>query len=165
MSPRRLLIAPALVALALAGCGPQGPSLSGSLSQFFPLTFTSHEVINADGAFQITYFNQTATEIDVVAQVTIDTSGFNVTSGKSFNLAGEYAPGHPRTVVTHVSGNSAPANLPPVATGVLTIDSGGPAGKSTSGSFNLSFGNGGDFGSGSDLSGTFDTMALASAPQ
>jgi hypothetical protein len=51
---RRLPLLPSLVISALAGCGPQGPSLSGSISEYFPLTFTSHQVINADGAFQIT---------------------------------------------------------------------------------------------------------------
>jgi hypothetical protein len=161
-SQRRGLVTILLGLLSVGACGPQGPSLAGSLDQFFPLTFTSHQVVRVPNAFQVSYFNQTPNEVDVVAQLTVVTNGFDFSPGKSFDLSGEYAPGHPRAVVTHVVGNATASVLPPIARGVLTLDEGGQVGQTTRGSFDVLFGDGGDFGAGRTLTGTFVTTAVPS---
>ena len=96
----------------------------------------------------------------MVARLTVVTTGFDFRSGQSFDLAGEYAPGHPRAVVTHAAGGEPSRALPPVKRGTLTLSEGGSPGVRTRGSFDLAFADeGGDFGNGRTLSGHFDTRA------
>jgi hypothetical protein len=150
----RGLLAGALLA-SVGGCGPRKPTLTGSLSQYFSLTFTRHEVLRTHNAFQITYYNLTQVEEDVVARITVVTTGYDFTPGHSYDLSGEYAPGHPRCVVSHAAGNEPPRTLPPVLRGKVTLDQGGKLGEQTEGSFSLAFGQGGDFGDGRDIGGDF----------
>ena len=157
MAARGLLGAALL--LAVGGCGPRMATLTGSLDQYFSLAFTRHEVLRTHNAFQITYYDLTQVEEDVVARITVVTTGYDFTPGHSYDLSGEYAPGHPRCVVSHAAGNEPPRALPLVIRGKVTLDEGGKLGEETEGSFSLAFGQGGDFGDGRDISGDFATIA------
>ena len=146
------------LAAALLSCG--GAELSGSVSQYFSLDVSRQEILRDSDAFQVTYFHDTPNQVDVVARLTVVTTGFDFKAGNSFDLAGEYAPGHPRAVVTHAAGGEPSRTLPPVSRGTLTLSSGGQPGQQTRGSFSLSFASdGGDFGQGTDLNGKFDAVA------
>lgn len=148
----------ALALLALAGCG--GAPLSGSVDQFFPVDFTREEVLRTDDAFQVSYYRDGPQQIDVVARLTVVTTGFDFQAGHTFDLSGEYAPGHPRAVVSHAAGGEPSRALPPIQRGTLTLSEGGAAGSRTRGSFDLAFASeGGDFGNGRTLSGHFDAAA------
>jgi hypothetical protein len=147
-----------LGSLMLGGCNG-GPNLQGSLSQYFSLTFNSQDIIRNAQAIEITYYNRTPTRIDVVARLTVILSGIDLGKSHTIDLSGEYAPGHPRAVVTHAVGGEPPRTLPPVSEGVLNLDSGGLPGQQTNGSFDVTFGTGGDFGSGHTLNGSFSALA------
>jgi len=148
----------AALALCAASCGG---GLSGSVGQFFALDYSRLEILRDADAFQVTYYQDTPTEIDVVVRLTVVTTGYDFTPGHTFDLAGEYAPGHPRAVVTHAAGGEPARTLPALLHGTLTLDSGGKPGERTQGSFNLSFENeGGDFGNGSTVSGDFDAVVV-----
>lgn len=157
---RLLALVPAL--LGLGSCGKSG--LSGSVDQFFPLDFSREEILRTRDAFQVTYYKDSPDQIDVVVRLTVVTTGFDWKPGHSFDLSGEYAPGHPRAVVTHAAGGEPARALPPVKQGTLNLDKGGEAGQATAGSFNLSFGEGGDFGNGTTVNGSFDTVATDATP-
>ena len=152
----------AALALLFASCGK--PPLSGSVDQFFPLDFSREEILRDHDAFQVTYYKDGPDQIDVVIRLTVVTTGFDFTPGHSFDLSGEYAPGHPRAVVTHAAGGEPSRALPPVKAGKLTLDSGGAPGQSTSGSFSLAFGQGGDFGDGTTVNGNFSTVTQDATP-
>jgi hypothetical protein len=151
----------AAVAFLASSCGA---GLSGSVSQFFALDYSRLEILRDADAFQVTYYRDTATEVDVVVRLTVVTTGFDFTPGHTFDLSGEYAPGHPRAVVTHAAGGEPARQLPELLQGTLTLDSGGTPGARTQGSFNLSFQEtGGDFGEGATVSGDFDAVVQNAA--
>lgn len=152
---RRLLSCAALL-LAASSCGK---GLSGSVSQFFALDYSRLEILRDADAFQVTYYRDTPTEVDVVVRLTVVTTGFDFSPGHTFDLSGEYAPGHPRAVVTHAVGGEPARALPLVMHGTLTLDSGGKPGERTQGSFSVSFQeSGGDFGTGTSVEGDFDAV-------
>jgi len=152
-----------LALVLLASCGAS--ELSGSVGHYFSLDFTREEILRGPDALQITYYRDTETQVEVVARLTVVTRGFDFTAGHSFDLSGEYAPGHPRAVVTHAAGNEPSRALPALRHGTLTLKAGGAPGEATRGSFSLSFQDqGGDFGQGTNLSGKFDAVALNADP-
>ncbi|MBS2031911.1 MAG: hypothetical protein JST54_28700 [Deltaproteobacteria bacterium] len=151
-------------ALAVFGsCG--GPNLSGSVGQYFSLDFDRQEILRDDNAFQVTYFHDGQDQVDVVVRITVVTTGYDFKPGHSFDLSGEYAPGHPRAVVTHAAGGEPSRQLPPIKHGSLTLSSGGQPGQDTKGTFSCSFEmEGGDFGQGTDVNGTFETTTTDATP-
>lgn len=152
-----------LALVLLASCG--SADLSGSVGQYFSLDFTREEILRSPDALQVTYYRDTESQVEVVARLTVVTSGFDFSPGHSFDLSGEYAPGHPRAVVTHAAGNEPSRALPELKHGTLTLKAGGKPGEATRGSFSLSFQDqGGDFGQGTNLSGKFDAVALNADP-
>jgi len=158
----RALLGAGLLAL-FASCG--GPNLSGSVGQYFSLDFDRQEILRDDDAFQVTYLADGADQVDVVIRLTVVTTGYDFTPGHTFDLSGEYAPGHPRAVVTHAAGGEPSRMLPPIKHGTLTLSSGGQPGQETKGTFSCSFDtSGGDFGQGTDVNGTFDVTATNATP-
>jgi hypothetical protein len=158
----RSLAAVALLGL-LGSCGKG--NLSGSVGQFFSLDNNREEILRDDDAFQVTFYRDTATQIDVVARITVVTTGFDFQPGHTFDLSGEYAPGHPRAVVTHAAGGEPSRALPAIKHGALSLDSGGQPGQRTTGTFNVSFEEqGGDFGQGTNLDASFDATTRDASP-
>jgi hypothetical protein len=154
----RAAIALALLSLA-TGCGAPN-SLGGSLSELFPLEVSRSEVLINDEAFQVSYYNNRGTEVDLVVRVTVVLQGIELKQGKRITLQGEYAPGHQRTTVAHLAGGEPLRLLPPVKKGDLVVDRLGQPGQTTSGHFSMSFGDGGDLGAGRSLSGNFSSVAI-----
>jgi hypothetical protein len=152
--------------LLLLSCGPDN-GLGGSMSEVFPLDVSRVEVARNEQAIQVTYLLNRGLFLDVVARVTVDVEGVNFVPGKPVKLGApdggtaEYAPGHPRCVVTHAPGGEPVRNLPLVLEGDLTLSHGGQPGTDTSGSFSMRFGETeGDIGFNRTLSGTFHAMAI-----
>lgn len=160
MSLRRLAPLPlAGIALLASGCASDN-SLSGSVSELFPLDVSRVEVRRNTEAFQVSYYSTRGEDIDLVVRVTVATQGVDIQPGRKIDLAGEYQPGHLRTTVIHLAWGEPVRNLPPVKSGDLVVSSGGNPGDATRGNFSMSFDQGGDIGAGRTLSGTFASTAL-----
>ncbi|MBI5543446.1 MAG: hypothetical protein HY901_06125 [Deltaproteobacteria bacterium] len=141
----------AAMALALGSCS--GPSLDGSLSEAFDLSFSSMLIRRSEKALQLSYLKSEGRE--VVVAVTVATEGLGLKPGARVELGGEYAPGHPRTVVSRAVDGEPVRTLPPVLKGTLTVDQLPTSGSTVTGDFSVSFGEGGDVGSGRTLFGNF----------
>lgn len=156
----------ALVA-ALLLCSCLDNSLGGSVSEVFPLDISGTELRRNDQAMQVTYFRNRGVFLDVVARVSVSLEIDGVAEdggvkylvpvrGSSIAVAGDYAEGHPRCVVTHAPGGEPVRNLPRIKRGDFVITGGGGVGEETSGTFSLLFeAEGGDLGNGRTLYGTF----------
>lgn len=149
-------IALGLVLGAGAGCGPDN-GLSGSLSELFPLDISRVETVRNTEAFQVSYYANHETSIDLVVQVTVAIPDLNLQSGNKIPLDGEYRPGHQRTTVVHMAAGEPMRQLPPVRRGDLVFSHVGNPGQTTRGNFSMSFGSGGDLGDGRNLSGSFSS--------
>lgn len=154
---KRLLVAMAGALAALIACGGAN-SLGGSVSELFPLDISKVEILRNDEAFQVNYYANRGTGVDLVAKVTVATQGVDLSPGKTVPLDGEYAPGHPRTTVIHLAQGEPVRALPQVDQGDLKIDTGGQPGEETTGDFSMSF-QAGDYGGGRNLYGSFKAMA------
>ncbi len=154
MSSRRATPAvfAALLLPLLAGCA--SAALDGSISEALDLSFSSTQILKNDKALQIDYLRSDGRE--VVMRITVVTEGVDLS--KTVELGGEYAPGHPRASVSRAVDGEVVMVLPPIAKGTLDLDHAPQIGQDLSGSFGLSFGQGGDVGSGRSLSGKFDGM-------
>jgi hypothetical protein len=139
-----------------AGCSPAN-GLSGSLSEVFPLDISRVETVRDTEAFQVSYYANHDTSIDLVVQVTVATADLNLQSGSNVGLDGEYRPGHQRTTVVHMAAGEPLRQLPPVRRGNMVFSQLGSPGQNTHGNFSMSFGSGGDLGDGRDLSGSFSS--------
>jgi hypothetical protein len=102
-----------LAALLLCSCLDN--SLGGSVSEVFPLGISGTELRGNDQAIQVTYFNNRGVFVDVVARISVsleidgvaEDGGVNYLvpkAGTTIVVAGDYADGHPRCVVTHAPG-------------------------------------------------------------
>lgn len=153
---KRAGIAVGAAVLALVACG--GPnSLGGSVSELFPLDISKVDVLRNDEAFQVSYYVNRGTGVDLVARVTVATQGVQLSPGQKIPLDGEYSPGHPRTTVVHLAQGEPLRELPAVAQGDLQLDEGGEPGQTTSGNFSMSF-QAGDYGGGRNLYGSFQAV-------
>lgn len=137
--------------LALPGCGSD--SLDGSLAEAFDLSYSSILIRQSPSAVQVTYLRSHGNE--VVMRITVATEGVDLSSGVSINLAGEWSAGHPRAAVSRAVDGEPVRQLPPVVKGELRLNDAVVPGKDLSGSFAVSFGEGGDLGSGRTLNGHF----------
>lgn len=167
MGTRRRLgsLAPlALGLLLLPRCGSQS-SLSGSLSEVFPLDVNAVTVSANSEAFQVSYLFSQAGNTDLVVQLTVGLAGLTLSPGSTVDLAGALPDGSPRTVVTHQLHGQPTLVLPAIQTGSLSLAAGGQSGQDTRGSFTLAFVNDGTVGALRTLSGSFEgTLASAAFP-
>ena len=150
-----------LLLLALQACGPS-QSLGGSLGEIFPLAFNRSAVFVSATALQLDYYQVGQGTEDLVAQLTLDTTGQTAAPGKTLQLGGNLPNGLPRASVVHVPAEGATLVLPAIARGTLSLGGGGKAGQETQGSFDLSFEEGAaELGGGRTLTGSFDAVAQA----
>ena len=145
--------------LLLTRCSPSN-SLSGSVSEIFPLDFNSVVVWVSDTSFQVSYYFTQFGNEDLVVQLAVDTTGLTIKPGVSIDLSQDTTTGQPRAQVTHVAHAEATLVLPRIAAGTLHINSGSLPGDHFTGSFNLSFVNDGTVGSLRTISGGFDDLSL-----
>lgn len=159
--PRRVAGAVACVAAlvcAASGCGADN-ALGGSVSELFSLEVSRVEVLRNADALQVSYLRNRGAEVDLVARLTVALEGLSLAPSEKVDLAGEYAPGHLRTTVVHISGGEPARVFPPVKQGDMTLSEGGGVGEATRGEFSLSFEQNGEYGSGRTLFGTFRAQA------
>jgi hypothetical protein len=143
----------------LSACGPDN-SLAGSLDALFPLTVSRVEIRRNEEAFQVAYFNNRGHELDLVAQLTVALADAGLTPGTKLDLAGEYAPGHRRAVVSHAPGGQAVRVMPDIIQGDLMLEAGGAPGEVSRGTFAVRFEEGSELGSGRTLDGRFSGLTL-----
>jgi hypothetical protein len=168
---RRLGLATALL---LGAACLEDNSLSGSMSEVFPLGVSRVEVYKNDEAIQVTYLANRGIYLDVVARVTIalhyPDGGTNsvdggflrpLVPGTDLDVAGDYLLGHPIASVVHAPGGEPVRLLPPVQKGDFHVSAGGQPGVMTSGDFSMVFmDTGGDIGFGRTLVGRFSGVAV-----
>jgi hypothetical protein len=145
----------AFLALTLTSCGADN-SLGGSVSELFPLTVSTVDVLRNDFAVQVTYYANRGTFLDVVARIVVSTKDIDLRPGVRIPLEGEGEPGHQRTSVAHAPGGEAVRAFPNVKKGDMVINELGLEGRPSKGNFSLVFESvGGDLGQGRTLTGTF----------
>lgn len=159
MKPPRA-IAVAAVFLA-AGCGAEN-QLGGSVGELFSLNVSKVEALKNEEAFQLIYYSNHDTFLDVVVRITVSTrepdgGTLDLTTPMTIVLDGEALPGHQRTAVAHVPGGEAVRSFPKVKKGDLKLDALGTEGLPSKGNFSMLFDSvGGDIGQGRTLTGTFN---------
>jgi len=149
----------AVVGAGLVGCGADN-TLSGSAGELFPLEVSRVEVRRNAEALQVSYYRNTATDVDLVARLSVDTAGLELKPGTRVNLAGPALNGHARATVVHLAAGEPARVFAPVEKGDLVLDEGGEPGQLTRGDFSLSFQKGDGYGAGRNLSGRFSAMAV-----
>jgi hypothetical protein len=163
----------AAAVILLAACQDVN-TLSGSVSEVFPLDVSYVNVYRNDEAIQVTFLRNRGIYLDVVARVTvaliIPDGGINpvdggvdlpIKPGTDLPLTGEYAPGHPICTVVHAPGGEPVRALPPIQKGDFYLGTGGRPGDETTGNFSMVFQNqGGDIGFGRTLVGNFAAVAI-----
>ncbi len=142
----------------LGGCGGDN-SLSGSVGDLFSLEVSRVEVQRNAEALQVSYYRSTATDVDLVVRLSVDTEGLELKPGKEVDLAGRTPSGHARATVVHLAAGEPARVFAPVEKGDLVLDEGGNPGESTRGDFSLSFKKGEGYGAGRTLGGRFSAMA------
>jgi len=155
----RALVAVGLSGAVVVGCGADN-SLSGSAGELFPLEVSRVEVRRNAEALQVSYYRNTATDVDLVARLSVDTAGLELKPGSEVDLAGQAPNGHARATVVHLAAGEPARVFAPVEKGDLVLDEGGNPGELTRGDFSLSFQKGEGYGAGRTLSGRFSALAL-----
>jgi len=140
--------------VAVVACGGEN-SLGGSVDALFPLQVSFVQILRNEEAFQVGYYNNREHDIDLVAQVTVALFGITLQPGQTVDLAGEYAPGHPRTTIVHAAADEAPRVLPGISRGDLVLGQGGNPDEWTQGNFSVGFAQGSEYGAGRTLYGNF----------
>ena len=152
----RTLLFSIAVCAALTGCGTES-TLGGSVGELFPLSVSTVDVLRNDFAFQVTYYSNRGTFLDVVARVVVSTKDIDMKRGVKITLEGESEPGHQRTSVAHAPGGEAVRNFPNVRKGDMVISELGLEGQPSKGNFSMLFDSvGGDLGQGRTLTGSFN---------
>ncbi len=154
-----MLVAVGLSGAVVVGCGADN-SLSGSAGELFPLEVSRVEVRRNAEALQVSYYRNTATDVDLVARLSVDTAGLELKPGLEVDLAGRASNGHARATVVHLAAGEPARVFAPVEKGDLVLDEGGNPGELTRGDFSLSFQKGEGYGAGRTLSGRFSALAL-----
>jgi hypothetical protein len=163
----------AAAVFVLAACQDVN-TLSGSMSEVFPLDVSYVNVYRNDEAIQVNFLRNRGIYLDVVARITvaliIPDGGINpvdggvdlpIKPGTDLQLAGEYAPGHPICTVVHAPGGEPVRSLPPVQRGDFYLGSGGSPGDLSVGNFSMVFKDtGGDIGFGRTLVGNFSALTV-----
>ena len=147
----------------LAGCGGDS-SLGGSVGELFPLTVSTVDVLRNDYAFQVTYYANRDTFLDVVVRIVVSTKDLELKRGMTIKLEGESEPGHQRTAVAHAPGGEAVRTFPNVRRGDMVITELGTEGRPSKGNFSMLFDSvGGDLGQGRTLTGSFSVARTKDA--
>jgi hypothetical protein len=149
----------ALFAALAAGCGPQGNSLGGSISELFALQYSRVDILRNEHALQVSYLNSRRFDLDLVLRLTVALEGVTLQVGEPLALEGEYAPGHQRTTAVHLAAGEPTRTLPKVRRGELRLAEGGGAGEYTRGEFTLSFEQTDEYGGGRTVFGSFVGIA------
>jgi hypothetical protein len=160
----------ALAALGLAGltfgaglgaCGLSDNSLSGSVSELFPLGDISRvEVLRNAEALQVSYYRNNELDVDLVVRLTVATEGLELRPGAKVDLAGTTPSGQARASVVHLNAGEPARVFAPVEKGDLKLEEGGSPGEPTRGDFSMSFKKGDGYGAGRSLEGAFSATAL-----
>lgn len=148
-----LALAAAAFAAAFA-CRPDN-TLEGSVDALFPLSVSQVDMLRNGDAFQVSYYANRGADIDLVARISVYVGDTGIDAGVPLAIQGEYAPGHQRATVVHLTAGEAERVLPPVERGDLMVEQGGGIGQPTRGSFAVLFVQGDAYGSGRTLDGTF----------
>ncbi|WP_342379144.1 hypothetical protein NVS55_06935 [Myxococcus stipitatus] len=158
----------ALAALTLAGlvsgagmmaCSRPDNSLSGSVSELFPLEVSRVEILRNAEALQVSYFRNNDLDVDLVVRLTVSTEGLDLRPGAKVNLGGTTPSGLARATVVHLNAGEPARVFAPVEKGDLQLESGGQPGQHTRGDFSMSFKKGDGYGAGRSLEGTFSAEA------
>jgi hypothetical protein len=157
--PSPVVLVTAAVAAVLA-CGGGPNSLSGSLSEVFPLDVSSVHVLRNDDALVVSYEANRGRDIDLVLRFTLALDQLPLQTGKTIRISGYTDGGTLRASFLHNAAGEPARVLPPVAIGQFTLGQGGNPGEETSGSFDVSFVTDGSYGSGRGVSGSFRGVAL-----
>ncbi len=151
---------PALVlaVCALASCGA-GNSLEGSLGDQTSLAFDAVQVQHSPSAVAVIYLKSLPQGggQDTVLKVVATTTGLDLTKAISIDLTESINGGVRGAVTRAVSGDSR-SSFPPLVHGRLELGSAVKAGSSTSGSFSVTFGQGGSIGAGRTAFGDFSAV-------
>ncbi len=160
-----------LLTACLASCGLDN-TLSGSVSELFPLTISKVELAQNGEAMQITYVNNRGVFLDVVARISVSLQVPGMAAdgsiptialepGTKLALDGDAPNGAWRCAVSHAPGGEPVRNFPRVKKGDLAITAGGRVGEKTKGDFSILFEQeGGDVGFGRTLYGDFSGEML-----
>ena len=154
-----LILISAAVAAALA-CGQGENSLTGSLSETFPLDVSTVHVLRNDQAFVVSYEANNGRDIDLVLRFTLALDQLPFQAGRTVNIAGSTDGGTLRATFLHNAAGEPARVLPDVSIGEFTLDKGGNPGDDTRGSFSASFVSDGSYGSGRAVSGRFHATAI-----
>jgi len=160
MNRATLALSTSLLVAAAIACGQGENSLTGSLSEVFPLDVSTVHVLRNDQAFVVSYEANNGRDIDLVLRFTLALDQLTLKTGRQVNIAGLTDGGTLRATLLHNAAGEPARVLPDVSIGEFTLDKGGNPGDDTRGSFSVSFVNDGSYGSGRGVSGTFHAVAL-----
>ena len=141
------------LAVALVGCG-SGNSLEGSLTDVVDLSFTDVEASTTDKSVIVVYYRPQGEGRDVVFKLVVFIAPGDVIPGQPFDLA----PAPDGTRVAEASrsvANDPVHSYPPVKVGTVTYEEIPTLDQPLSGSWRVTFGDGGDAGRGRTAFGTF----------
>ena len=143
-----------LVGLLLA-CGA-GSSLEGSLSDETSLAFDQVQVQHSASAVAIVYLRSLPRGggNDTVLKIVANTTGLDVTKAVSIDLSEPIGSGVRGSVTRAVSTDTL-RDFPPIVRGRINFDGPATAGAHASGSFTVTFGQGGAIGAGRTAFGDF----------
>ena len=155
---------PALV--ACASCG-SGTSLEGSLSDEVPLAFDTVSLEQSGTAIAVIYLKAVAgtSGNDTVLKVTADTTGLKLDAPLTIALTDLVGTGTAiRGAVSRAVHDDPRKDFPPMVHGFLVLHAAPKIGSNLSGSFSVTFGQGGSLGNGKTAFGDF-SGALKAAGQ
>ena len=161
MNRATLALSSSLLVAAAMACGQGENTLTGSLSEVFPLDVSTVHVLRNDQAFVVQYQANNNNDIDLVLRFTFAIDDLpNFKAGNSYNLAGFTDAGVERASFVHNAAGEPARVLPAVSIGQFNLDQGGNPGELAAGSFSASFVADGSYGSGRAVTGTFHAVAL-----
>jgi len=160
MNRATLALSTSLLVAAAMACGQGENSLTGSLSEVFPLDVSTVHVLRNDQAFVVSYEANNGRDIDLVLRFTLALDQLRLKTGQRVNIAGLTDGGTLRATLLHNAAGEPARVLPDVSIGEFTLDKGGNPGDDTGGSFSASFVNDGSYGSGRGVSGRFHAVAI-----
>ena len=151
----RAWLVPAL--LACASCG-SGNSLEGSLSDEVALDFSTVSLEQSSSAIAVIYLKAVAgtSGNDTVLKVTADTTGLKLDAPLTIALTDKVSAGPAiRGAVSRAVHDDPRQQVPPMVRGSLVLHDAPKIGSALSGSFTVTFGQGGSLGNGKTAFGDF----------
>ena len=114
-----------IAALALASCGGQADTLTGSTSMLFSLKFdqVKLQIDTTSNILDVDYVKKNASGgDDDIANVAFDLAQVNASAGAKTDLAPDPSAANPKAIVTHNIQGEPHQPLPQVAIGSVTFD-------------------------------------------